>query len=143
MTEERVLAVYIRGVKIYVVLQLGGPGLRIDVGPVITTAADEGGLADGIRQGLEIEVSDEQREMPNLRTYRSPVLSAAGVDSISKFEKGLTYITFRKTPERIEIQPYRCAPGGRGFQAHGKPRELPTNTSMLEIARAILRLAQE
>ena len=140
MSPEPGVSVYVRGTKVYVAPQFGGSGLRVDMEPVITATTEEHDLASALQTALTAAASlGPAHPIPNLRTYRSPVLATAGFTSAKQFETGLKYSTVHKSPEGFRIQRYQPAPHGQGFEAKEPPVVLSGTVTMDDLAKLILK----
>jgi hypothetical protein len=137
MNTELSVAVYIRGNTAYVVPHAGTGGLRIEIEPVVAVPAEKDHLATALEEASRR--ASNLSGTPNLRNYKSPVLAAAGVASLSKFEQGAQYFTVKRSHQGVKIQRFRHGPGKKGFEADGEPLQLPAGVPMAAAAEEILK----
>jgi hypothetical protein len=137
MSMEKSIAVYIRGNTAYVAPHAGTAGLYVEVEPVLVVPTETSQLAKALKEAAERTATSPG--ITNFRNYQSPVLAAAGVGSLSKFERTVRHFIVKTAADGIQIQRFRRASGNKGFEADGDPIDLSAAAPFTAIAEEILK----
>jgi hypothetical protein len=122
--------IYLRGDQIIIVPNGGGGGVFYEVEPVVVTQTVPQDVTRAIVNALEVSAQASLQPFPDLRKYRSPVLSHLGLKSLRQFYQNIASSAVYRKQSAILIQPRIPALDGKGFQRGSEALTVSDDTGL-------------
>jgi hypothetical protein len=126
--------VYLRDNQVISVPCAGRGGITYETGPVRIEEPKAEDVASAISECLEISKGQMGTSVPNLRGYKSPVMAALKLKSLSKFYVNVAMCAVYINDGKHMVLPYTPARDGRGFEM----RELAKAVDAEQLGQAVL-----
>ena len=131
--------IYLRDEETIVVPCAGGGGVTYEIEPVLLVPPKSHEVGEAIAASLEVSARKMGNPLPNLRDYRSPVLTRLGLRSLRQFYRNIAFCVAYRDLETVLIQPYRPAKDGRGFELGDEALVVEDQSQLGDVALHVLR----
>jgi hypothetical protein len=131
--------IYLRGEEIIVAPCAGGGGVSYEIEPVLRVPPKPDEVGNAIVASLAVSAREMGKPLPNLRDYRSPVLTGLGLRSLRQFYINIAFCVAYRDLETVLIQPYRPAKDGRGFELGDEALVVEDQSQLGDVALQVLR----
>jgi len=130
--------VYLRDNQIIAAPCAGRGGITYETEPVEITEPDAQAVAAAVSRCLDVSRGQMGTPVPNLRGYKSPVLAALKVKSLSKFYVNIAMCAVYVNNGTTMVLPYTPARDGRGFEI----REQAKPVDATQLGESVLGMLQ-